>query len=114
LPSCAGKPDSNRVVAKYKLTRLSLADLESILEYTLSAWSEKQAERYLSDLQACFQELADRPGLGRTCEAIWPGLMRIEHGSQIVFCRRKEYGIRVIRVPHQSMLPDKHLLDEKE
>jgi hypothetical protein len=31
-----------------------------------------------------------------------------------VFYRRKEYGIRVIRVLHQSMLPDQHLLDDKD
>jgi len=101
-------------VAKYKLTRLSLADLESILEYTIRSWSPRQAERYLGDLQASFQELAERPGIGRACDAIRPGLMRMEHGRHIVFYRRKEYGIRIVRVLHQSMLPDKHLLGEKE
>jgi plasmid stabilization system protein ParE len=40
--------------------------------------------------------------------------MRVEHGRHVVFYRRKEYGIRIIRVLHQSMLPDKHLLGEKE
>jgi toxin ParE1/3/4 len=101
-------------VAKYKLTRLSEADLETILEYTLNNWGGKQGERYLGGLQSCLRELADRPGLGRNCDAILPGLMRIEHGRHVVFYRPKEYGVRVIRILHQSMLPDHHLLGEKE
>jgi len=99
-------------VAKYKLTRLSEGDLEAILEHTLKTWGKKQAGRYLGDLQACFQELADRPGLGRSCNSIRPGLLRMEHGRHVVFYRPKEYGIRVIRILHQGMLPDRHLLGE--
>lgn len=101
-------------MAKYKLTRLAFADLESILEYTASAWSPKRAERYLDDLEAGFQELADRPGIGRPCEMIRDGLMRMEHGRHVVFYRRREYGIRIIRALHQSMFPDKHLLGDGE
>jgi toxin ParE1/3/4 len=101
-------------VAKYKLTRLSEADLETILEYTLKTWGGKQCESYLGNLQACLQGLADQPGLGRNCDAIRPGLMRMEHGRHVVFYRPKEYGIRIIRILHQSMLPEYHLLDEKE
>jgi toxin ParE1/3/4 len=101
-------------VGKYKLTRLSEADLETILEYTLKTWGGKQGERYLGNQQGCLQELADKPGLGRNCNAIRPGLMRMEHGRHVVFYRPKGYGIRVIRILHQSMLPEHHLLDEKE
>jgi toxin ParE1/3/4 len=101
-------------VAKFKLTRLSEADLEAILEYTLKTWGKIQAERYLDDLQACLQEVANGPGLGRSCDSIRPGLMRMEYRRHVVFYRPKEYGIRVIRILHQGMLPDLHLLGEKE
>jgi toxin ParE1/3/4 len=100
-------------VAKYKLTRLSEADLVAIVEYTLQTWGERQGERYIGGLQACLQELADRPRLGRKCDAIRPGLMRMEHGRHVVFYRQKEYGNRVIRVLHQGMLPEQLILDEK-
>ena len=101
-------------MAKYKLTRLSEADLETILEYNLNTWGGKQGERYLGNLQACLQELADQPRLGRNCDAIRSGLMRMEHGRHVMFYRPKEYGIRVICILHQIMLPEHHLLDEKE
>lgn len=100
-------------MAKHKLTRLSEADLEAILEYILKTWGKKQAERYLGDLQACFQELADRPGLGRSCDGIRPGLIRMEHGRHVVSYRSMEYGIRVIRILHLGMLPDRHLLGDE-
>jgi toxin ParE1/3/4 len=100
-------------VAKFKLTRLSESDLEAILEYTLKTWGKKQADRYLGNLQVCIQDLTDKPGLGRRCDSIRPGLMRMEIGRHIVFYRPKEYGIRVIRILHQSMLPDLYLLGEE-
>jgi len=112
-PGCAGKPGLNRVVAKFKLTRLSEADLEAILEYSLKTWGQNQALRYLGDLQACFQQLADRPRLGRSCDSIRNGLQRMEHGRHVIFNRSKKYGIRIIRILLQSMLPDQYLLDEE-
>ena len=101
-------------MAKFKLTRHSDSDLEASAEYTLRTWGEKQCERYLDELQASFQELADNPLRGRTCDDIRAGLMRMENGRHVVFYRQKVYGIRVIRILHQRMLPDKHVLDEKE
>jgi toxin ParE1/3/4 len=98
-------------VADFKLTRLALADLELILDYTIRTWSHSQAERYLSDLQSSFQELAEQPGIGRTCDAIRPDLFRMELGRHVVFYRRTECGIRIIRVLHASMLPENQLLE---
>ncbi len=112
FPGYAGKSGPNRLVAKIKLTRLSEDDLETILKYTLKTWGKRQAERYLGDLQACFEELADRPGLGRSCDSIRPGLMRMEHGRHVLFYRTREYGVRIIRILHQGMLPDRHFLGE--
>jgi toxin ParE1/3/4 len=108
-------PQTTFLLEDFKeLTRLSEADLEPILEYTLKNWGGNQGERYLGDLQSCLQELADRTGLGRNCEAIRPGLMRMEHGRHVVFYRPKEYGIHVIRILHQSMLSGQHMRGDKE
>lgn len=99
-------------MAKFKLTRLAVADLEAILDYTLETWGQRQADRYLGDLEACFQELADQPGLGRSCDGIRPGLRRMEHGRHVVFFRSRDYGIRIIRILHQGLMPDVNLLCE--
>lgn len=98
-------------MARFKLTRLAEADLESILSYTSMTWGIKQAERYLDDFQSHFNELAEFPGLGRSCERLLPGLMRMEHGRHVVFYRLRPYGIRIIRILHQNMLPDSNLLN---
>jgi plasmid stabilization system protein ParE len=40
----------------------------SIGSYTLRTWGEEQAVRYIDELEACCQMLADNPALGRTCD----------------------------------------------
>lgn len=99
-------------MAKFKLTPLSVADVEAITDFTLRTWGRNQCERYLGDLQACFQELADHPDLGRNCDELRPGLMRMGLGRHVVFYRRSDYGIRILRVLHQKMLPGLHGLDK--
>lgn len=98
-------------MARFQFTKVAEADLEAIIEYTLGIWAPSQTDRYLVDFQTCFQNLADLPNLGRKCERPLPGLMRFEHGRHVVFYRPKPYGIRIIRILHQSMLPDPNLLD---
>lgn len=55
-------------------------DLTVIADYTLKRWGEDQVIRYLDGLEACCQNLAMLPALGRTCDDIRPGLRRMELG----------------------------------
>lgn len=89
-------------------SRRAEADLLSIGEYSLRMWGRAQAARYLGELEAVCQTLADNPALGRTCDEIRPGLRRLEQGRHVVFYRREPNGILVSRILHQSMLPEKH------
>ena len=84
----------------------------SIAFYTTREWGEEQALRYLDDLEACCQQLADHPGLGRECDEIRPGLRRMEHGRHVVFYRQQKAGILIARVLHQRMLPGRQLVGE--
>jgi toxin ParE1/3/4 len=95
-------------VAAFRFSRRAEADLVSIGKYTLRTWGKAQTARYLGDLEAFCQTLADNPALGRTCDDIRPGLRRLEHGKHVIFCRRELTGILVSRILHQSMLPDRH------
>lgn len=114
LPASAESLDPNVAVAEFKLTPLGAADIEDIAGHTLTTWGKAQCRRYLDELQACFQELAIHPNLGRKCDRIRPGLMRFETGRHVVFYRQRPYGVRIIRVLHQQMLPDLQALDDKE
>ena len=55
--------------------------------YTLRTWGEDQSIRYVDDLEACCQMLAENPTLGRAYDHIRPGLRRrMERGQ-----RRRAY-----------------------
>jgi plasmid stabilization system protein ParE len=45
--------------------------------------------------------------MGRACNAISSGLRRHEQGKHVIFYRLKPGGIRIVRVLHQQMIPDK-------
>jgi toxin ParE1/3/4 len=85
--------------------------LLSIGKYTLDTWGRTQAARYLTELEDCCQTLADNPALGRKSDEIRPGLHRHEHRKHVVFYRKVRGGILLSRIPHQSMLPDRHGID---
>ena len=96
----------------FRLSRSAEADLRSIGAYTFLTWGENQALRYLDELEACCQMLADNPTLGRPCDYLLPGLRRTEHGRHIVFYRREEEGVLVSRILHQRVLPERHSLGD--
>jgi toxin ParE1/3/4 len=84
------------------------ADLLHIGSYTLKTWGEAQALRYLSGLEDCAKTLAASPAIGRECDWIRPGLRRFETGRHVIFYRPEKGGILVVRILHQSMMPDRH------
>jgi toxin ParE1/3/4 len=100
-------------MATFKLSRRAEADLLNIGAYTLDRWGDDQAVRYLAELEACCQRLADLPLLGRACNHIRPGLRCMEQGSHIVFYRPAAEFVFISRILHQSMLPARHSMDEK-
>jgi toxin ParE1/3/4 len=100
-------------MASFKLSRRAEADLLHIGAYTLDRWGEEQAVRYLAELEACCQRLADLPLLGRACNHIRPGLRCMEQGRHIVFYRPASEYVFISRILHQSMLPARHSMDEE-
>lgn len=99
-------------MAAWRFSVRADGDLMSIAFYTTREWGEEQAPRYLDDLEACCQQLADHPGLGRECDEIRPGLRRMEHGRHVVFYRQQKAGILIARVLHRRMLPGRQLVGE--
>lgn len=95
---------------EFRLSRLAIADLQSISRYTLRQWGLGQAERYIDDLEHVLRQLAANPALGRACEEIRKGYRRMEHGRHVIFYRTRprKAGIDVVRILHRRMLPGKH------
>jgi len=86
-----------------------MADLQGIGRYTRKRWGLEQARRYLGELDSCFHRLAECPELGQRAENTRPDLRLFRQGRHVIYYRRTEYGIRVIRVLHERMLPELHL-----
>lgn len=96
-------------MAGYRLTQEAHADLVGIALYTAERWGDRQEEIYIARLYERFAALAENPTLGRACDDVRPGLQRIQKGSHMVFFERHATEVLIIRVLHQSMLPEKHL-----
>jgi toxin ParE1/3/4 len=88
------------------------ADLRTIGIYTLRTWGLAQAERYLLSIRECCHLLAERPGIGRSCSSIRPGLRRMEHAEHVIFYRVFEDELVVSRILHRSMLPEEHPMQD--
>lgn len=63
-------------------------DLTVIADFTLKRWGEDQVIRYLDGLEACCQNLAVSPALGRTCTSgpafgEWSLVSRILHQGML-------------------------------
>jgi toxin ParE1/3/4 len=101
-------------VAAFRFSRRAEADLLSIGDYTLHTWGKAQAARYIGELEVCCQTLADNPALGRPSAEVRPGLRRLERGKHVVFYRKVRGGILVSRILHQSMLPERHAIDDQD
>lgn len=95
--------------AEYRLSPEAQRDLEAIWLYTLEEWGLEQANRYTDELTHVFAQLAVSPQLGAACDHIRNGYSRSRVGRHVVYYRMTDYGIAVIRILHDRMLPSRHL-----
>ena len=70
-------------MAFVRYSRRAEDDLLDIGRYTLEAWGAEQADRYLSEIEACCQRLAENPEMGRSCGEIRRGLRKMHIGSML-------------------------------
>jgi toxin ParE1/3/4 len=94
---------------EYRLAPAALRDLEGIWLYTFEQWGSEQAHRYVDEMTAAFDKLANNPQQGMPCEAIRKGYRRSGVGRHMIYFRITDYGIVVIRVLHARMDAPRHL-----
>jgi toxin ParE1/3/4 len=95
--------------ADYRLSPLAEADLEDIWRYTFENWSSDQADRYIRNLIEAFEDLAARRRPGRSAQDIRDGYLKQLVGSHVIYFRRRDDGIDVIRILHGRMDVARHL-----
>ena len=84
-------------------------DLEDIWDYTIKRWGLDQAEFYIRQLWQHIDAAARWPTIGRACPEVRAGYYKYSSGSHILFYRRVEGGIDVVRILHKRMDFGQHL-----
>ena len=96
-------------MGNYVLRPKAVDDLESIWDYTVNAWSEEQAERYIRLLNSEFKQIAEDPTLGRRCDEIREGYRKRSVGHHMIFYRLDGSDVDVVRVLHERMDFGRHV-----
>ncbi|ASB49143.1 type II toxin-antitoxin system RelE/ParE family toxin [Alkalitalea saponilacus] len=91
-------------MAKVILRRKAIEDLNDIWNYTFEKWSENQADKYYSSLEAACKEIGENPNIGREFSAIRSNLLGFKSGKHIIFYQWISANkIEVIRILHETM-----------
>ena len=91
-------------MAKYFLTNKAVEDLSKIWDYTYGVHSENQANKYYELSIDSFQEIIQKPTLGKQYKEIDNTIQGLRVGKHIVFYRLvKNHNIEILRILHQRM-----------
>jgi toxin ParE1/3/4 len=85
------------------------ADLRDIATYTEETWGAGQKQRYLDELQQRFQQLRQRPSLGRRRSEIGEGYRSVRCRRHVIFYRETTGEVVILRVLHERMDVRRHL-----
>jgi toxin ParE1/3/4 len=98
-------------MAKIRLSRKAIADLDGIWVYTAQTWSEEQAVIYYRQIYGAIQGLNHLPVfLERSYDVIKPGLFGFKVGHHILFYKKENDGsISVDRILHEKMDFQRHI-----
>ena len=86
---------------RLSFARRATTDLDEIWEYSERNWGREQALRYLSEITARCEALAEGEIIPREVEFESGRFFRIRSGSHFVFLRDMSHELRVVRVLHE-------------
>lgn len=75
-------------------------DLADIIQYGRESWGERQANQYADQIWDRLEILAQFPGIGRTRDALSPGLRSHPTGEHLIFYRFTDDELIVRRLLH--------------
>jgi toxin ParE1/3/4 len=88
---------------KYRLRASAVADLEGIWEYTFRKWSKDQADRYHGLIIDEIVYISENRTAGKDISHIKEGYYVTYVKSHMIFFRRQNDIVHVIRILHQRM-----------
>jgi len=93
----------------YILSDAAADDLDRIWIFGLNRWDLNQADRYHQKILDMLNFLCENPDLGKSRDELGASYQSYLVGSHVVFYRRYEQTIKVIRVLHQRTDSVRHL-----
>ncbi len=97
------------LMRKVRLSSLAESDLIGVWRYSFDQWGAARADSYLDELDKGIRSLADNSELGAKRDYV-------RHGYRVLFINRHaiyyavaESVIRIVRVLHAEMDPERHL-----
>lgn len=89
--------------AKYRISATTIEDLDGIWEYTFINWSKDQADRYHNLQMNEIEFVAENRSSGKSMDHIKEGYFVTYVKSHMIFFKRNEGIVEVIRILHQKM-----------
>jgi len=92
--------------AKYRISETAIEDLEGIWEYTFFNWSKEQADRYHNLIMNEIEFISQNSSFGKfgkPMNHIKEGYLVSYVKSHMIFFKRNEGIVEIIRILHQKM-----------
>ncbi|SHN09298.1 toxin ParE1/3/4 [Cyclobacterium lianum] len=96
-------------MANYILSVKADEDLDSIADYSLEKWGEKQTLEYLDELLNCLEKIATTPEIGRDASELSPHLKRYNYKAHTIFYVITSSKIMIVRILGQQQDFRRHL-----
>jgi len=84
---------------RFAVTRPAQADLRAIWQY-VALDSVEAADRLIDRISELFPRLAQFPEMGSARDAAQAGMRSFPVGSYVIFYRRAQRGVQILRVLH--------------
>lgn len=98
---------------KYRISEKAITDLENIWLYTFKKWSKEQADRYHNLIIQEIEFIVDNFNLCRKVDYIRAGYRMTKVKSLLIFLRKSDDFIEIIRILHENMDVENRLLGDK-
>ena len=92
----------------YSLSAKASTDLDSILDYSMINFGARVMIEYHASLEKCFETLEGNPDLGIEVEHIRLDYLSFQHRSHLIFYKKINKGILIVRLLHKSMGAPRH------
>jgi toxin ParE1/3/4 len=98
-------------VNKYTLSNRTKLDIKKIATHGMEDFGEAQTIKYMASFKEKMQFLANYPEVGREFLNSRTGnqYLFFPHESHVIYYRKRQDDIFVVRILHHKMLPEKHL-----